>query len=137
MSKLHEIASAIKTDLESRFQTVRVSAVQTPEQFTRELKAMNPNKLPGVIIVFDNLNLNSLDGIQEFSFTLVVVDKFTAASDARALSVFKAGADLLDLFPADGRTLCGMHVYPADCVAASPDAEYAALALGIICKQGF
>lgn len=135
MSKLHEIASALKTELEDHYQTVRVSAIQTQEQFTRELKAINPDKLPGVIIVFDNMTLGS-ERIQECHFTLVVVDKFSAASDAKALSVFQAAANLLDYFPVTGRVLAtGVYVCPTDCIAASPDAQFAALALGLLCKQ--
>ncbi len=137
MSKLNEIAESLRAELAGHFQTVRVSSVQTPEQFTKELKALNPEKLPGVVIVFDNLSVISEMGVEEYRFTLVVVDKFVAGSDAKALSVFRAGADLLELFPSDGRKLDGVFVHPIDCVAASPDAQYAALALGINCKQGF
>lgn len=137
MAKLHEIAEALRAELAGHFQTVRVSSVQTPEQFTKELKALNPEKLPGVVIVFDSLAFNAEAAVEECHLTLVVVDKFTAGSDERALSVFRAGADLLEIFPPDGRMLGGVYVHPTDCVAASPDAQYAALALGITCKQGY
>lgn len=137
MAKLHEIVESLRAELSGHFQTVRVSSVQTPEQFTKELKALNPEKLPGVVIVFDNLSLISEEAVEECHLTLVVVDKFVAGSDEKALSVFRAGSDLMDLFPKDGRTLGGVFIHPTDCVAASPDAQYAALALGITCKQGF
>lgn len=137
MGKLHEIAEALRMELVGHFQTVRISSVQTPEQFTKELKALNPEKLPGVVIVFDNLSFISEEAVEECRFTLVVVDKFIAGSDERALSVFRAGADLLELFPSDGRCIGDVFVHPIDCVAASPDAQFAALALGINCKQAF
>ena len=54
MTTLPAIASALKSELEDHFATVRISAVLTREQFLRELKAVNPDKLPGVIIVFDD-----------------------------------------------------------------------------------
>lgn len=137
MGRLHEIAESLREELAGHYQTVRVSSVQTPEQFLKEIKALNPERLPGVVVIFDDLSVDSGAGVEEYRFTLVVVDRFVAGSDERALSVFRAGEALLDLFPSDGRELGGAFVHPTDCVAASPDAQYAALALGITCKQGF
>lgn len=135
--KLHEIAAALRTELSEHFRTVRLSSMQTQEQFLRELKSINPEKLPGVVIVFDGLTMISENGSQEMRFTLVAVDRFTAGSDERALSVFATGARLLDLFPADGKTIGDMFCHPEDCLAASPDGGFAMLAVGIVCKQGF
>lgn len=137
MSKLHEIAEALRGEMADHFQTVRISSVQTPEQFTRELKALNPDRLPGVVIIFDSLLFDSGEAVEECRLTLVVVDRFIAGSDERALSVLRAGAQLIELFPADGRMLGGVFVHPVDCVPASPDAQFAALAMGVNCKQGF
>ena len=136
--QLHEIAGALKDYLSLYYKTVRISAVQNQEQFTRELKAMNPDRLPGVIIVFDNFLPMSMDAVQEHHLTLVLVDKFTAASDEKALSLFRAAGKLLELFPLEGRMIADqVFIHPEDCVSASPDSQYAALALGIVCKQGF
>jgi len=137
MPRIDELAEALRADLTEIYPTVRVSAVQTPDQFLREVRAINPDRLPGVIIVFDSFSGNSGEGIEEYHFTLVVVDRFVAGSNERAFSVFKAGADLLDRFPRDGRSLGGAFITPADITAASCDDNFAALALGIVCKQGF
>lgn len=136
MTTLPAIASALKSELEDHFATVRISAVQTREQFLRELKAVNPDKLPGVIIVFDDFVNNDSTGVGEYRFTLAVIARFTAGSDERALAAFNAAAALMELFPWDGRELGGAFIVPTDCAAASPDAQYAALALGITCKVG-
>ena len=136
--QLHEIVGALKDELSEHYKTVRISAVQNQEQFTRELNAMNPDRLPGVIIVFDNFLPMSMDAVQEHHLTLVLVDKFTAASDEKALSLFRAAGKLLELFPLEGRMIADqVFIHPEDCVSASPDSQFAALALGIVCKQGF
>ena len=135
--KLDEIADALATELRKKFSTVRITTVQAPEQFMQELKAINPERLPGVIVVVDGASVNSGDGVEEFRFTLVAVDRFRAASDARALGVLKTAAELMTLFPSEGRYLGAVFVHSTDLDAATPDPEYAALALGIVCKQGF
>lgn len=135
--QLHEIVGALKDELSEHYKTVRISAVQNQEQFTRELNAMNPDRLPGVIIVFDNYLPMSMDAVQEHHLTLVLVDKFTA-SDEKALSLFRAAGQLLELFPLSGRMIADqVFIHPEDCVSASPDSQFAALALGIVCKQGY
>ncbi|MBP5532152.1 MAG: hypothetical protein J6Y54_09030 [Lentisphaeria bacterium] len=134
---VHEIADALAAELRKKFATVRISAVQAPEQFLTELKAINPDKLPGVIIVFDGSSANSADAVDEFRFTLVAVDRFRSSSDARALGVLKAAAELMTLFPSEGRYLGAVFMHSTDCSAATPDPEYSALALGVVCKQGF
>ena len=127
----------LKTELAKEFPTVRISALQNQEQLLSEVKAINPEKLPGVIIVFDELQLNSQEGVAEYHLTLVAVMRFTAASDTKALNAFECVDKLLELFPVDGRTLGDMYVHPGDCTAASPAANYAAFALGINAKKGF
>ena len=137
MVSLSEIAEELQGELGNVFQTTRVSSLQNEEQFLRELKSLNPDKLPGVIIVFDSLGFLSDQGIGESGFTLVMVDRFVAGSDGRALSVLRAGANLLALFPPGGRMLGGVFVHPVQCLPCSPDPQFAALALSINCKQGF
>ena len=135
MSRLDDIAEALRADLSEVYPTVRVTAVQTPEQFIQEIRAINPDRLPGVVIVFDSFNSNGPEGIEEFRFTLVLIDRFVAGSAERVRSVFKAGADLLERFPRDGRRIGGVFAVPTDIAAASPDPNFAALALGVLCKQ--
>ena len=133
----YQIADALAAELRKKFATVRISAVQAPEQFLQELKAINPDKLPGVIIVFDGSSVNSADGVEEYRFTLVAVDRFRTSSDERALGVLKTAAEVMTLFPSDGRYLGAVFVHPTDVTAATPDPQYSALALGIVCKKGF
>lgn len=128
---------ALQNLLEEHFGTVRLSAVQNQDQLLQEIRAINPEKLPGVIIIFDDMLLNSSEGIKEYRFTLVAVAKFTAASSEKAIRAFSCVESLLDLFPADGKIIDEMFVMPTDCVAASPAANYAAFALGITAKKGF
>lgn len=130
------IAKALREELAEVFQTVRISAVQTADQFLQELKAIHPDKLPAAVIVFDNM-ASPASGIREDHFTVIAVDRFVAGSDDRALSILETGAKLLEIFPADGRELGGVFVHPVDCVTASPDGQLAALAVGLVFKQGF
>lgn len=136
MRKLNEIAGDLRELLSSDFQTVRISALQEPGQLLGEIRAINPEKLPGVIIGFDNLKFNGPDMTSTLKLKLILVDQFRAGSDERALSVFQAASLLLEIFPADGREINGVWYYPADCADCSPDAQYAALAIGIEIKQG-
>jgi len=100
------------------------------------LKAINPDKLPGVLIVFDNFAFTATSTVREIRVTLVLLDRFLAKSDDKALSLFQAAETLLSLFPPEGRDLDGVFVRPEDCFAASPQADYAAMALGLIISQG-
>ena len=136
MRKLNEIATDLRGVLTEYFRTVRISAVQTSEQLLKEIKAINPEKLPGVIIVFDNLNFEGMAMTNTGRVTLVLIDQFRSGSDERALSLLQAVSSLMTLFPADGKEINGVYYYPLDCVAASPDSQYAALAVGLEVKQG-
>ena len=136
MRKLNEIATDLRGVLAEYFRTVRISAVQTSDQLLKEIKAINPEKLPGVIIVFDSLNFEGMAMTNTGRVTLVLIDQFRSGSDERALSLFQAGSSLMTLFPADGKEINGVYYYPLDCVAASPDPQYAALAIGLEVKQG-
>ena len=136
MNDFAALAKALQQELQGKFRTVRISAVQTADQFLKELKGIHPDHLPAAIVVFDNM-IDSPDGIREDHFTVVAVDRFVAGSDDRALSILETGAKLLEIFPADGRELGGVFVHPVDCVTASPDGQLAALAVGLVFKQGF
>jgi hypothetical protein len=136
MRKLNEIAADLRDLLGTKFQTVRISAMQNPGQLIQEIKAINPEKLPGVIVAFESLKFNGTSMTNTERIKLILVDQFRAAADQRALSVFQAAGSLLELFPADGREINGVWYYPADCAAASPDPQFAALAVGLEVKQG-
>ena len=136
MRKLNEIAADLRDLLGTKFQTVRISAMQNSGQLIKEIKAINPEKLPGVIVAFESLKFNGTSMTNTERIKLVLVDQFRAAADQRALSVFQAAGSLLELFPADGREINGVWYYPADCAAANPDPQFAALAVGLEIKQG-
>ena len=136
MRKLNEIAGDLRDLIGTKFQTVRISALQTSDQLLKEIKAINPEKLPGVIIAFDSLKFEGMNMTNTGRVTLVLIDQFRSGSDERALSLFQAGSSLMTLFPADGKEINGVYYYPLDCVAASPDSQYAALAVGLEVKQG-
>lgn len=134
---MKQFAQSLQNDLNKYFSVVRITCIQTQEQLLNEIRAINPDKLPAVIIVFDDMLLNSQEGIKEYHFTLVVVSRFVAASSEKALTAFSCVDTLLELFPADGRMIDETFVHPTDCVAASPAENYAAFALGITAKKGF
>ena len=136
MRKLNEICADLQTMLADHFQTVRISALQTSDQLLREIRAINPERLPGVIVVFDSWNFDGMSMTNTAHLTLVLVDQFRAGSDDRALSAFEAASDLAALFPPDRKEINGTYFYPTDCVAASPDSGYAVIAAGIEIKQG-
>ena len=136
MRKLNEIAADLRDLLGTKFQTVRISAMQNSGQLIQEIKAINPEKLPGVIIVFDSLNFEGMAMTNTGRVTLVLIDQFRSGSDERALSLFQAGSSLMTLFPAAGKEINGVWYYPLDCVSATPDSQYAALAIGLEVKQG-
>jgi len=136
MRKLNEIAGDLHDLLIIHFQTVRISALQNSDQLIGEIQTINPEKLPGVIVGFNNLKFNGPDMTSTLKMKLVLVDQFRAGNGERTLSVFQAASSLIELFPADGREINGVWYYPAECVAVSPDAQYAALAFGLEIKQG-
>lgn len=136
MRKLNEIATDLKTLLSTDFRTVRISALQNADQLLKEVQAINPDKLPGVIIVFDRLEYDGEAFTNTAQFSLILIDRFKAGSDDRALSVQQAASGLMLAFPADGREINGVWYYPDDCVIATPDPQLTAIAIGITAKQG-
>ena len=136
MRKLNEIATDLRNLLTDKFSTIRISALQTSDQLLKEIQAINPEKLPGVIIVFDGLKFEGEAFTNTAEFTLVLVDRFKAGGEDRALSIQQSASELMQLFPADGREINGVWYYPDDCVAADPDSQVTALAVGLTVKQG-
>ena len=136
MRSLNEIASDLQTLLASGFQTVRISVSQSPAQLLSEIRAINPDSLPGVVIAFDSLDYQGMSMTVVCRVKLILIDQFRAGSDQRALSALQAGSSLMTLFPADGKEINGVWYYPAGCAPVSPDPQYAALAFTIEVKQG-
>ena len=136
MRKLNEIASDLQTLLSAGFQTVRISVSQSPAQLLSEIRAINPDSLPGVIIAFDSLNYQGMSMTVVCRVKLILIDQFRSGSDQRALSALQAASGLMAFFPADGKEINGVYYYPQDCVSASPDPQFAAIAIGLEIKQG-
>ena len=135
--KLYEIAEELRNLLAEDFRTIRISLLQTSDQLMKEVRAINPDKLPGVIIVFDRREFSSPDAIDSAYLTLVLVDHFRAGSDERAVSLFRESEKLLEKIPAEGTQLGDVWINPTDVAAASVDPAYAVLAVGVSCRQGF
>lgn len=135
---LAQVMDTFRQELSSHYQSVRITTVQTPEQMLREIKAINPDRLPGVILVLDLVQHLSPAGITEIQVSAVLVDRFTADSDARAIGVMRAADTLLTLYPPGGRHFGeDAWVHTTDAVAATPDPQYAAIAVGLTVKTEF
>lgn len=136
MRALNDIATDLKTRLETVFGNVRISSVQTGEQMLQELSALAVQKLPAVLIVFENYMFYNDNTLREHKISLVLIDRFKAASDSRSTSVLAAAESLITLFPPDGITLNEVFYVPTDCQAATPDPQFACLALRLTVRQG-
>ena len=95
MRRLDEICLDLKEVLSEHFATVRITSAQVSEQFLLELKAIHPAKLPAVVIVFEQGTFTAENSIRESRLSLVLLDAFTAGSQARSLSVFEEFEKLL------------------------------------------
>lgn len=131
-----ELIEKIKSDLGKTFKTVRVTSVQTSEQFILESKAVNPEKMPAVFIVFDSGNYTQ-NCLCEYHFSLVIIGKFSAGSEEKALRIFHSLDELFKIFPVDGKRIGDFFIFPEDCIASSPDSMFNAVAVGFVCKKGF
>ena len=110
---------------------VRVSSMQNTEHFLAELKAINQEKLPAVIIVFDGIDFNGETICTETKLSLILIDQFRADSDERAMKLFEKTSELLDHFPLLGKQLGEAFVTPEDVQVASADPKFAAIVLGL------
>ena len=131
--------SAIMDKVKARitgFKTVRVTAVQTQEQLLKEIGSINPDNLPAALVVYDRFAMSEASTIRDLQITVVVVDRFRAAAEDKALSAFAAFDALLDLFPPSGTDLGGAFALPLDGAAASVDPAFVCLALGLQIRSG-
>ena len=138
---LWEIVNDMRADIEGMYVdhghqlSVRISALQTKEQFIQEMKAISGENLPAVIIVFDGAEFNPKEITMETRLSLVVVDHFRAKSNERALKLFDIVDALLTNFPALGKKYGFSFVYPTDIQLASVDPAFAAIAVGFMIKR--
>lgn len=136
MRKLQEMFADLKAVLEEHFQTVRITAVQSYEQLLAELEAIHPDRLPGVLIVYKSSQFTEQNRVRESTAPLVLIDRFTAGSDEKALSAFQASEALLELFPATGLRLQGVTYFPAAVEVVVVDENHVCFALSLTAKQG-
>lgn len=136
MRRLDEICLDLKELLSEHFATVRITSAQVSEQFLLELKAIHPAKLPAVVIVFEQGTFTAENSIRESRLSLVLLDAFTAGSQARSLSVFEEFEKLLAIFSERGIQRNNVFYLPVDYYAASADKNFACLALTVLAKQG-
>lgn len=138
MRKLDEIASDLKAVLAEKFRTVRVTAVQNYDQLMLEIGAVSPERMPAVIIAFERYDLTDENTIRELKVSLVLIDRYRAAAEDRALSALAAADTLLELFPPEGRNLGEGSVFaiPEDCTVVGQDKNWLCFDLGLTLKQG-
>jgi len=136
MRSLNDIATDLKTRLNTVFSDVRISAVQTGEQMLQELSALSVQKLPAVLIVFESCIFYAENTLRESKISLVLIDRFKAGSDSRATSVLQSAESLITLFPPDGITVNDVFYIPSDCQTATPDPQFACLGLRLTVRQG-
>lgn len=136
MRKFHETALLLREILAEEFQTVRLSAGLCKEQFRPEVEAMHPLHLPGIIVVFDRSSMTDGNAIRESRFSLLLIDRFVAGSDERALSLLDAVDRLNELFPPHGRKAEGVMFFPDGCTVPEMDSQCACMEFKIIMKQG-
>lgn len=136
MQTVKDCAAELAALLGEKFRTVRISALANPEQFLNEIRTINPANLPGVIIVYDGGTFSNENTLRTERMTLVVLDRFRGGSDDRALELLAHVDAVLELIPPDGVELNGVHITPEDCNSCSNVADFAALAIGIVCRQG-
>ncbi len=133
--KLQEVVSVIADGLRPSFRTVRVSSMQNSAHFLAELKAVNPDKLPGVLVVFDDIDFNGETVCAETRLSLILIDRFHADSEDRANKLFAAADNLMACFPLLGRKFGEAFVTPEDVQSASIDPLFSAIVLGIRIQQ--
>lgn len=133
--RLDNLVAMIEEDLKGSYANVRVSSMQNAGQFLAELKAINPDKLPAVIIVFDGIDFNGETVCAETRLSIILVDRFRADSDARAMALFTEAANLMACFPLLGREIGEAFITPEDVQAASVDPMFAAIVLGLRVQQ--
>ena len=124
MRTLQNIAQDVADRCRTRFQTVRLSSVQSSPQLLNELRAMNDSLLPAVVVIMDSGQLTEFCRRQEVKITLVLVDRFVAGSDERTLSGLTQLQRLMDLFPAVATPMNNVQYCPASFYVATADPKY-------------
>ena len=136
MRGLHEIAADIRSWIAGEFPTVRFSTAGNSPQLINEIKAMSEAKLPAVVIVIDAGEVTESARKEVLNITLVLIDRFVAGSDDRALSVWRSLTLLRTLFPPDVTAINDVYYLQKTFYTASGDPRYACFALELEAHQG-
>ncbi len=136
MRKLHEMATDIRNRLRPVFPVVRFSTAASPAQMLNELKAIGAGKLPAIAAVIDQGKLTDSNCVRDDRVTLLLIDRFHAGSDDKALSAWKSLEDLFRLFPADAMELEGVEYLPVRFYAVQADPGFACFAYELVARQG-
>ena len=135
MRDLADIAGDIRDRLAGNFSTVRFSTAESSPQLLNELRAISENRLPAIVIVIDSGSLSENRLKESLKITLVLIDRFVAGSDDKALSVWRSLAKLRAAFPPVAVEINGVHYLPSQFYAASGDPKYACFALELEAVQ--
>ena len=135
MRSLSEILSDVRERVSRKFSTVRISTMEVSGQLLLELKALNESRLPAVVVILNSGQDTDNVRKEVLSLTLVLIDRFVAGSDEKALSALNSLQRLRDLFPRDVTTLNGVHYCPVRFYACSTDPKYACFAFEIEAQQ--
>jgi len=130
---LRRIQIIVRSLFDNKF-TVRVSALQTPGQFLKEIEAINANDLPAIIIVFDGMKYNPDEVCAEADFSLVFVERFAAFSEDRVEDIMDGINTIVNAFPVHGRKIHGLFFIPIDIQPVAVDPLYVSFAFGLKVK---
>ena len=134
MRTIEQIADDLRLLLAETYPLVRLSAAGGEAQFQEELRRLRPDRLPGVIIAFDRAAFIAENTLRECHLAVVLIDRFRADSEARAL--FQAAETLFGLFPPAGRMLNDGFCLPGECRAVATDGAFFRLKLELTIQQG-
>jgi len=136
MLGLNEIFKELKGLLSPHFKTVRMTALPVNEQLTNELMAINPDNLPAVLVVYKRGEFTHQNAVRDNIVSLVIIDRYRAGDDERALGAFEVLEKAIGVFIPYGRQTDSGTVYlPLDCGTVSVDPSYACFELSLAVKQ--
>ncbi|GEM_PF-4309834 len=136
MRTISQIADDVQARLTSNgFPTVRLSTAAISAQLINELKAISAGKLPAVIVVIGDIVYDETVRKQSINITLVLIDRFIAGSDERAISVLTSLETLMASFPPDTIAISEVHYRMRNAYAASGDPNFVCFGLAIEASQ--
>lgn len=125
MRNLQEIAEDVRAHLAETFRTIRFSSAGTTAQLLAEVDAVNESSLPAVVILIDRGQVVDHARKQQLKLKLVLVGRFAAGSDERAISAWASLQALMNLFPADVTEMNGVFYLPVQFCSTGGDPDCA------------